>query len=160
MNTAIRPVDPADGAFLTEMLVAAAFWRPDGPVGTRDAVLSDPRLARYTSGWPQPGDIGVIAEAEEPIGAAWLRFFVADDPGYGFIESCIPEVSMGVSVPWRSRGVGRRLLKALVLAAREASLPALSLSVEADNYALQLYESCGFRSVTRASGSVTMRLTL
>jgi len=143
VNTAIRPVDPADGAFVTEMLVAAAFWRPDSPVGTRDAVLRDPQLARYISGWPQPGDIGVIAEAEEPIGAAWLRFFAADDPGYGFIESRIPEVSMGVWVPCRSRGVGRWLLGALVLAAREASLPALSLSVETDNCALQLYESCG-----------------
>lgn len=142
------------------MLVAAAFWRPDVPARTSDVVSNDPELAHYVSHWPRPGDLGVVAEADQPVGAAWLRFFTADDPGYGFIDASIPEVSMGVLDPWRGRGVGRRLLVALILAARKTGLPALSLSVETDNYAHELYESCGFQSVTRAGGSVTMRLTL
>lgn len=160
VDVALRPALASDAAFLTEMLVAAAFWRPEGPVGTSDVVLHDPELAHYVSGWPQAGDLGVVAEADQPVGAAWLRFFTADDPGYGFIDAAIPEVSMGVLDPWRGRGVGRRLLVALILAARETGLPALSLSVETDNYAHELYESCGFQSVTQASGSVTMRFAL
>lgn len=142
------------------MLVAAAFWRLDGPVGTSDVILHDPQLAHYVSGWPQPGDLGVVAEADRPVGAAWLRFFTADDPGYGFIDAATPEVSMGVLGPWWGGGVGRRLLGQLVLAARETGPPALSLSVETDNCARELCESSGFMSVTRASGSVTMRLPL
>ena len=160
MDVAIRLAVASDADFLTEILIAAAFWRPDDPVRTRDVILQDPDLAHYVSGWPQTGDLGVVAEADQPIGAAWLRFFTAGDPGYGFIDGATPEVSMGVLGPWRGRGVGRRLLVALVLAAREKGLPALSLSVETDNYAHQLYESCGFQSVTAANGSVTMRLAL
>ena len=160
VDVALRPALASDAAFLTEMLVAAAFWRLDGPAGTLDAVGRDPDLAHYVSGWPRPGDLGVIAETDQPVGAAWLRFFTADDPGYGFIDADTPEVATGVLDPWRGRGVGRRLLEALILAARETGLPALSLSVETDNYAQALYENFGFLPVTQANGSATMRLPL
>ncbi len=67
---------------------------------------------------------------------------------------------MGVLRPWRSRGVGRRLLEGLISDARETGLLALSLSVETDNHAHELYESVGFGAVTQARGSVTMRVSL
>ena len=67
---------------------------------------------------------------------------------------------MGVAMTWRSQGIGHQLLAALVLAARKASLPALSLSVETDNYAMRLYESFGFRAVVQPGASATMRLAL
>ncbi|MCY7402590.1 MAG: GNAT family N-acetyltransferase [Nocardioides sp.] len=142
------------------MLTEAAFWRRDGSVGTSADVLRDPALAHYVSGWPQPGDLGVIAGANQPVGAAWLRLFTADDPGYGFTDVATPEVSMGVLCSWRGQGVGRRLLERLISAAREMGLPALSLSVEADNYAHRLYEDLGFTVVAEASGSITMELRL
>lgn len=160
MDVALRPALASDAAFLTEMLVEAAFWRPHGPVGTSDGVLHDPELAHYVSNWPQPGDLGVIAEADQPVGAAWLRFFTADDAGYGFIDAAIPEVSMGVLGPRRGQGVGRRLLEALISTARKTGLPALSLSVESDNYAHRLYEDLGFKADSEASGSITMKLHL
>lgn len=160
MDVVLRPACASDAAFLIEMLVVAAFWRPDGPAGTSDVVLRTPELAHYVSGWPQPGDLGVIAEADEPIGAAWLRFFNGDDPGYGFTDAQTPEVSMGVLSAWRGQGVGRRLLERLISAAREMGLPSLSLSVESDNYAHRLYEDLGFKTVTETGGSITMKLRL
>lgn len=160
MDVTLRSALASDTAFLTEMLVTAAFWRPEGPVGTSDDVLCVPELAHYVSDWPQPGDLGVVAEADQPVGAAWLRFFPADDPGYGFIDVATPEVSMGVVGSWRRRGVGRRLLEALISAAHETGLPALGLSVELDNFALRLYEDLGFKSITQANGSITMKLHL
>ncbi len=72
----------------------------------------------------------------------------------------IPEVSMGVERPSRSRGVGTLLLDALITASREAGLPALSLSVETDNYARGLYERFGFDQVGSTGGSLTMILHL
>jgi ribosomal protein S18 acetylase RimI-like enzyme len=123
-------------------------------------VLGQPELAHYVTGWPQPGDHGVVAEHEKPVGAAWLRLFTASDPGYGFVDAATPEVSMGVVQDWRGRGVGARLLDALVDAAREAGLVTLSLSVESDNYARRLYERAGFQEVGQVSGSLTMLLRL
>lgn len=160
MSVALRPTVAGDADFLTEMLVEAAFWRPEGPCGDVDDVMREPELAHYVAGWPQPGDLGVVAEYEHPVGAAWLRFFSASDPGYGFVDAATPEVSMGVVQEWRGRGVGARLLDALVDAAREAGLVTLSLSVESDNYARRLYERHGFRQVGLVGGSLTMLLRL
>jgi len=102
----------------------------------------------------------VVAEVGHPVGTAWLRLFTASDPGYGFVNVATPEVSMGVVREWRGRGIGARLLDALVTAAREADLTALSLSVEPDNYARRLYERVGFRQVGQVGGSLTMLLRL
>lgn len=160
MDIALRPALASDVSFLTEMLVAAAFWRPDGPSGSVNDVLNTPELSHYVSDWPRPSDLGVVAQSDQPIGAAWLRFFTDEDPGYGFVDTTIPEVAMGVVRQWRGRGVGRRLLTALMATARDAGIPALSLSVERDNHAHRLYEDVGFQQVAREDGSVTMTLQL
>ncbi len=143
------------------MLVAAAFWRPDGPSGSVAEVLSQPELAHYVVGWPRPGDLGVLAlDGQQPVGAAWVRLLSESDPGYGFVDAATPELSMGVLQAWRGRGVGSRLLDALIVAAREHGLPSLSLSVERDNYARRLYERVGFRQVDEVGGALTMLLQL
>lgn len=160
MSVDIRPAGAADAGFLTEMLAEAAFWRPEGPRGSVDDVAREPELAHYVAGWPQPGDLGMVAEHQRPVGAAWLRFFTVSDPGYGFIDVDTPEVAMGIVPEWRGRGVGTRLLDALVDGAREAGLAKLSLSVESDNRARRLYERRGFRAVGQAGGSLTMLLRL
>ena len=108
VSVRVRVADAADGPFLTEMLVEAAYWRLDGPRGDAKEVLADPALAHYVSGWPQPGDLGVIAEDEAPVGAAWLRLFTPESPGYGFVDDRTPELSMGVHVDRRGRGSVRR----------------------------------------------------
>jgi len=48
----VRPASPADASFLGEMLVVAAFWRPEGRTGTVQDVLKQPKLAHYVLGWP------------------------------------------------------------------------------------------------------------
>ena len=161
MPITVRSAGAADADFLAEMLVAAAFWRPDGPSGSVTEVLSEPTLAHYVTGWPRAGDLGVIAlDEHEPVGAAWLRLLAESDPGYGFVDAATPELSMGVVRAWRGRGVGSRLLDALIAAAREQGLGSMSLSVEPDNRARRLYERAGFRQVGEVSGSLTMLLQL
>lgn len=56
---------------------------------------------------------------------------------------------MGVVRTWRGRGVGSRLLDALIAAGRVRGLPSLSLSVEPENYARRLYERVGFQQSAR-----------
>ena len=154
----IRPASAADGHFLERMLVAAADWRPGTSARPLEAVLLDPELAHYVVGWPQPTDFGVIADDNggKPIGAAWCRFFSADDPGYGFVSPDVPEVSVGVVAESRGVGVGRALMSALIDEARRRSIEQLSLSVEVDNYAKRLYTDFGFVVVDEAGGAATM----
>jgi ribosomal protein S18 acetylase RimI-like enzyme len=156
----LRVAHAADGPFLLDMLVEAAYWRPDGPRGDAQDVLADPELAHYVSGWPQPGDLGVVAEDEEPVGAAWLRFFSRESPGYGFVDDHTPELSMGVRVDRRGRGIGSRLLAELLARARAAGLARVCLSVETDNAARNLYERAGFVLVDRSGGADTMLCSL
>jgi GNAT superfamily N-acetyltransferase len=159
---ALRAASPGDARFIAEMLVVGADWRPEAAVRTVDDVLAVPELAHYALGWPRSGDAGVIAEGEDevPVGAAWWRFFPPEDPGFGFVNASTPEVSLGVVADWRGRGIGTRMLDALIMRARSEGLPALSLSVEKDNYAVHLYERAGFRRVGVVGGSWTMQLTL
>ena len=87
----IRRATAGDGEFLADMLVAAVNWSPEWKRRSHRRVLSDPRTARYIAGWPRDTDLGVIAEADaEPAGAAWVRFFPADAPAYGFIRPDVP----------------------------------------------------------------------
>jgi GNAT superfamily N-acetyltransferase len=157
---ALRPAGPADAAFLAEMVVAAAFWRLDGPTGTVDEVMAEPQLAHYVSGWPRPGDSGVIAEDGGPVGAAWLRFFPDSDPGYGFVDAATPELSIGLMLQWRGQGIGTRLINALLAQARGGGLTRISLSVEKDNPSGRLYERLGFQAVGAVGGSLTLLLQL
>src|SRR3712207_6314607 len=136
----IRPAGAEDASFLTEMLIEAVNWRP-GRHLNRQQILSSPNLAHYVTEWPREEDHGVIAETSAiPIGAAWLRLMPAHDPGYGFVAPDVPELSIAVLAPWRGHGVGRALLRALVVQARALGTARISLSVERANPAKALYE--------------------
>ena len=154
----IRTATAEDGEFLADMLVEAVNWSPEWKPRSRRRVLSDPRTAHYIAGWPRDTDLGVIAEAgSEPAGAAWVRFFPADDPAYGFVGPGVPELTIGVTAAWRGRGVGRALLRAVAASAAEAGIRRISLSAERKNFARGLYLSEGYAAVDASDpGSDTM----
>ncbi|HEY9557229.1 MAG TPA: GNAT family N-acetyltransferase [Acidimicrobiales bacterium] len=161
-NATIRPATSAEGPFLQRMLAIAADWRPGSVVRSVEEVLAEPKLAHYVLGWPRAGDFGVVASDDDGrlVGAAWCRFFTADDPGFGFVSSEVPEVSLGVVSGFRRRGVGRQLMVGLVDEARSRGIGRLSLSVEVDNPAMDLYAELGFVPVADADGAATMVLDL
>src|ERR1700740_1327132 len=119
--------------FLPDMLVEAVNWAPTWNQ-SRESIFATPKIAHYVDGWPRPKDLGVLAEAAgEPVGAAWLRFLAADDPGYGCVAADVPELTIGVRADWRGRGVGRGLLRAIADAARQRGIRRISLRVERKN---------------------------
>jgi len=150
-----RAARAEDFAFIATMLGEAAVWRPDKPTPTGDEVLADPQYAMYLEGWPRPGDYGVIAEDDEPVGAAWYRTYTEASHGYGFISADVPELSIAVVASRRHEGIGRRLLVELIDASIAQGYAALSLSVADGNPARRLYESVGFVYVEQ-HGSWTM----
>lgn len=133
---------------MADMLVEAANWSADWKKKSRRRVLSAPATAHYIAGWPRDTDLGVIAEAgEAPVGAAWLRFLPAADPGYGFVAPGVPELTIGVAGDWRRRRMGRALLRALAGQAHSVGIRQISLSVERKNFAQKLYFSEGYQVV-------------
>lgn len=153
-----RPAESTDAAFLATMVVAAVNWDSTIPRATAEEVLSDHRNAHYVEAWPRLDDVGVIATdtGGSPIGAAWLRLFTAEDPGYGFVAEDVPELSVGVVMPWRGKGVGRALLREVLRRGAERGFIRVSLSVERANRARELYLAEGFVVVDSGQDADTM----
>jgi GNAT superfamily N-acetyltransferase len=153
----VRQAAQADGAFLADMVVEAANWRP-GTAQPRHEILTSPEHSRYVAGWKRPSDEGFVAvdAAGEPIGAAWYRMLPRSDPGFGYVGTGVPELIIGVRPIWRAHGVGRTLLQALAQQARASGYARLCLSVERGNFAATLYRSEGFAVTQSGIGRDTM----
>lgn len=143
----IRPSQAGDIHFLWDMLYEAAAVNPGIRAMGKEAAFTLAAVRKYLEGWGRAGDTAVVAEngRGERLGAAWYRLFPEDAPGYGFVAAGVPELSIGVIEEARGRGVGGKLLDALMQAAREESYSRLSLSVDRENPALALYQRHGFR---------------
>jgi ribosomal protein S18 acetylase RimI-like enzyme len=151
----IRRGDANDISFLRDMLRHAYYWRWDDPEGAELPVY------RYIAGWGRPGDRALIAiEGFQPAGAAWYRLFKPEQPGYGFVDEQTPELTIAVVPSRRGRGLGEQLLSALLEQAQADGYAAVSLSVEPENPALQLYKKHGFETVDRRGGVCVMRAEL
>ncbi len=140
MSCELRAATASDEPFLWEMLYLALFAPPGQPPLPR-SVLRDPAIARYVEGWGmRSGDLGLIALIDgAPVGAAWLRYFAASDPGYGFVDERTPELSVAVLPAHRGKGIGSRLLERLL-----QGLYSTSLSCDPANPARRLYVRLGF----------------
>ncbi len=130
------------------MLRHALYWRERIPGSL---------TSRYVRGWGRPGDTAVVAlEGGFAVGAAWYRLFTSQEPGYGFVDESTPELAIAVVPSKRGRGIGERLLTALLERARAAGYESLSLSVEPENPSRKLYERHGFEVVNEGEQAWTM----
>ena len=154
-SVAYRPLTPHDQSVVWDMLYHAIYI-PSGGTYPARSILEDPEIAHYAADFGRPGDLGFLASSGElPVGAAWLRLFPPDDPGYGFVAPDMPEISLAVVPGWRGQGIGTRLL-GLLLTAAELSHPAVSLSVVAANPAVRLYRRTGFVTLRHDGDSLAM----
>ena len=149
----IRPAGAQDLPFLRDMLRHAYYARWGSE--------ADVPLERYVVGWGRRGDDALVAIDEfQPVGAAWFRLFEADEPGYGFVDENTPELTIAIVPSRRGKGLGEQLLISLLDRAREEGYARISLSVEADNPAIRLYEQHGFTRVGDRAGALVMSAEL
>lgn len=138
MDFRIRPGILGDVAFLEKMLFEAAYWRPDQEQPSLAVGLKRPDLVYLLAGWGWEGDTAVIAatEADQRVGAAWYRFWDAEQHSYGYISLEIPELAIAVRADVRGRGIGHQLMTAILKTAASQGVEKISLSVEVKNPAL------------------------
>jgi ribosomal-protein-alanine N-acetyltransferase len=161
----VRAGEPGDLGFLWDMLHEAVHWAPEKTDSrpSREELPSDPAVSHYLEGWGREGDTALIAVDPEDgcrVGAAWYRLMLPEHPGYGFVDASTPEIGLAVAPDFRGRGVGRMLLRSLTEAAHSEGYDALSLSVDRNNPALEVYERHGFVKLRPNRGAWTMRLDL
>ena len=148
MELRIRPLGVEDQAMLWEWLHLSLWDPPPAPLRPRE-VLRDPRVRIYAEHWGRTGDLGVVGELEgepAPIGACWMRVM---PPGIGlaYVDPETPQLGIALLPPYRHQGHGRRLMQAALAAARAAGTTRVALTVQPQNPAIALYESCGFEKI-------------
>lgn len=89
-----------------------------------------------------------------------IRISTEENHSYGYVNHETPELGIGVDAEHRSKGIGRKLLRALCEIARIDGCNSISLSVDPSNFARKLYESEGFVKVGKSGTSWTMLLQL
>jgi GNAT superfamily N-acetyltransferase len=156
MSCELRAATVLDEPFLWEMLHLALFVPPGEPPLPR-SMLRDPTIARYVDGWgTRSGDSGLIALVDgTPVGAAWLRYFLASDPGYGFVDTRTPELSIAVLPTHRGKGIGSQLLERLL-----QGVHATSLSCDPGNPAWRLYVRLGFEPLPDGRTMLRMKASI
>ncbi|WP_240423360.1 GNAT family N-acetyltransferase [Leucobacter sp. wl10] len=155
----MRETTATDRRLLARATLDNLNW--NGRRFTMREVEDTPQFRHYYDGWPSGEDFGLVAEDTESVAVAvvWLRYFTAEDPGYGFIADTIPELSIWVSAERRCQGIGGSLLHRVTEVARSRGVTAISLSVEDGNPAARLYARHGFRPVPNgAPGCLLLEL--
>jgi ribosomal protein S18 acetylase RimI-like enzyme len=171
LNYMIRSLLPTDEPFLWEMLYHALYV-PEGEPALSREIIQLPEIARYVQGWgrsggrsgdrgclaiPVPGGCANESQTGQPIGAVWVRLWVGEEHGYGYIDDKTPELAIAVLPDYRNQGIGTALLTQF-LSAIPTSL-SISLSVAETNPAWRLYDRFGFAIVSRDGSSMLMKRT-
>lgn len=159
----IRPLEIKDIDFLWDMLYEAIYVEEPEKKGLREELLAIEGIAKYVKSFGEDiNDKGFIAEDEfgKPIGAVWYRRFDFENKGYGFVAEDIPELSIAINSDGRGKGVGSKLMEALITEAKKQGFHALSLSVDPTNAAAKLYKKLGFVEVGMEGTSAVMKLDL
>lgn len=153
----IRTLTHTDEPVLWEMLYYALHV-PDGHEPFPKEITSEPEIARYVLDWGKTNDDGFAAldpVTQRPLGAVWIRLFASDNPGYGYVDDCTPELSIAILPRYRNQGLGTGLLNRMIDEAGK-QYAGLSLSVGSANPAKRLYERLGFEVIDQEGTSVTM----
>lgn len=158
----VRPGTIEDQPLLERIVAITVFWRPEDKDRSIEDLESYRRIRLYVDSWGRDGDAAVVAQdGDQSVGAAWYRYFTAEDPGWGFVAPDVPEVAIGIIDGYRGAGFGRAMLEALIEHARADGVRGLSLSVDmTNNRALNLYRNTGFEVVGVNGGHYTMLLDL
>lgn len=157
----LRPATPDDREFVELTLFTALAWDPEDPIPPMDVVTSHPKIAVYHEGWMRPGDAGVVAEVDgEFVGMAYCRVFEDGSDSQGFYDAETPELAVGVDAAHRGQGIGEALITKLHEMIAADGVARMSLSVDARNPALRLYERLGYQKVRGTDHDAVMVLTL
>ena len=158
MNLQLRKSQQADLPFLRAMLYEAVFWRESANRPTYEIGLAFPEVSKALADWgKREGDTAVIAEINSiPVGAAWIRYWTADNPIRGYLQEDTPVLVIGVHADYRHQGIGKQLIVWIIEYASKHCIQQISLMVSKDNYAQNLYRQQGFRVYADRGDSLLM----
>jgi len=160
LNLIIRLIDNSEISELDKFLYEAIFI-PEGEDKPERDVIKLPELSVYIKDFEKSDDLCFVADLNgKLIGAIWSRIFSETEPGFGFIDTKTPELSMSVLKEYRNNGIGTKLLNIMIDKLIQSDCEQVSLSVDKINYAIKMYKEFGFETVDSDEDSVIMIIKL
>lgn len=156
----IRELNSSEQYILEDMLYEAIYQRDEEHKLPRD-IIKKPELSVYIEEWGRKGDICLVADVEGSIaGAVWTRIPAGESKGFGFVDVKTPELAISLFKEHRHKGIGKELMKAVIVLLKEKGYKQVSLSVEKDNYAAGMYQKFGFDIISDCEHDYIMLLKL
>ena len=130
---------------LNEFLYEAIFI-PEGVQPPEKSITNSPELQVYVADFgKQKDDICFLAEVDSTVvGAVWVK----DMNDYGHVEDVVPSFAISLYKEYGGHGIGTALMKRMLCELKERRYEKASLSVQKENYAVQLYRNVGFYVVS------------
>lgn len=143
MEYQIKPLRPDETGLLADFLYEAIFL-PEGSPAPPRSILAKPELQVYLEHWGKPDDYCLVAEWNgRVVGAVWTRIM----HDYGHVDEETPSFVISLLPPYRHRGIGTALMRAMLLLLKEQGYRRASLSVQKANYAVRMYQAVGFQII-------------
>ena len=135
----------SDEAALLEAFVYEAIFIPLGMEKPSGDIIRLPELRLYYENFGSgKADYCLAAEVNQTvIGAAWSR--IMND--YGHVDEKTPSLAIALYEDYRGRGIGTRLMRKLLELLKEKGYKQASLSVQKENYAVNMYRKLGFHVI-------------
>lgn len=144
INYSIRPLRQNETSLLKDFLYEAIFT-PEGMETPSRDVVDLPELKLYIEHFgTKEDDFCLVADYEgKVIGAVWVR--IMND--YGHIDNQTPSLAISLYKEYRNKGIGSRLMNEMIVLLKNKGYNRISLSVQKNNYAVNMYLKLGFRII-------------
>ncbi|MCI8376866.1 MAG: GNAT family N-acetyltransferase [Lachnospiraceae bacterium] len=143
MDYKIREIKESEYSVLSDFLYEAIFI-PKGIEKLPKSIIEQPELQVYIADFGKADDWCLVAEVKGKIvGAVWAR--IMND--YGYIDDETPSLAVSLYEEYRHLGLGTALMREMLQFLKDKGYKQISLSVQKENYALNMYRKVGFEVV-------------
>lgn len=137
-----------DGFLYQAIYIPANSEKPDR------SIIRKPELQIYRENFGnQPHDKAFIAEVDnKAVAAVWVRIM----QDFGHIDDHTPSLAISVLEEFRGLGIGTNLLHNMFGYFRVVGYKQISLSVQKENYAYNMYKKAGFKVLKETAEEYVM----
>ena len=143
-NIIIRTLTESEYNVLDDFLYEAIFV-PEGCEAPPKDIINLPELQVYVEDFgSRSSDVAIAAEYKgEIVGAVWCR--IMND--YGHVDDDTPSLAISVIKEHRRHGNGKAMLREMLFELKRKGFRQVSLAVQKENYAVDMYIKAGFVTI-------------
>ena len=147
---------------ILEDIMYEAIYHPDKSNPYPKDVIYLPQVRVYWDCWgKEKNDHCLVAVGDDEVaGAVWIRTFLGDIKGCGYIDEQTPEIAIALFSQYRNKGIGTQLMNDMIALMKRKGFSQVSLSITKGNPAITLYLRLGFNIIDKNAEDYIMLLNL